>query len=199
MFYKHWKKISLALTAFFWASCNNNTTEPPLYGVPPQYSSSSKAPESSAAAPGSSEAVSSSSQAESSSSEFLQVMPAYGVISPVSCYIDAEEFKTSTRVSEHPITEFLLHCEDGVNCIQRDSLTGYEPEYPCRTIIDEDGIKHETACLDYGVIATTETTYSCDDGRTYSKEEFRKRYNNIYRTPTPIPADTLYGVIQNEQ
>lgn len=49
MFYKHWKKISLALTAFFWASCNNATTTEPMYGVPPDISSSSTTPESSSA------------------------------------------------------------------------------------------------------------------------------------------------------
>ena len=43
MFYKHWKKVSLAITGFFWASCDSGTTtEPPLYGAPPQYSSSSE-------------------------------------------------------------------------------------------------------------------------------------------------------------
>ena len=26
MFYKHWKKIALALTAFFWGGCNNNSS-----------------------------------------------------------------------------------------------------------------------------------------------------------------------------
>ena len=26
MFYKHWKKIALALTAFFWGGCNDNSS-----------------------------------------------------------------------------------------------------------------------------------------------------------------------------
>ena len=26
MFYKHWNKIALALTGFFWASCDTDTT-----------------------------------------------------------------------------------------------------------------------------------------------------------------------------
>lgn len=34
MFYKHWKKIALTLTAMFWASCDNTSNEAPLYGVP---------------------------------------------------------------------------------------------------------------------------------------------------------------------
>ena len=35
MFYKHWKKIALTLTAFFWASCSETTEDTPLYGCPP--------------------------------------------------------------------------------------------------------------------------------------------------------------------
>ncbi|SIN93889.1 hypothetical protein [Fibrobacter sp. UWB11] len=49
MFYKHWKKIALALTAFFWGGCNDNSTsskeqvacsftgECPEYGVAGYY------------------------------------------------------------------------------------------------------------------------------------------------------------------
>ena len=35
MFYKHWKKIALTLTALFWASCSETTEEGVLYGCPP--------------------------------------------------------------------------------------------------------------------------------------------------------------------
>ena len=39
MFYKHWKKIALTLTGFFWSSCDDSSSsveyiETPLYGVP---------------------------------------------------------------------------------------------------------------------------------------------------------------------
>ena len=68
---KHWKKILLTTTAFFWASCNYEETAQPLYGVycppegcgEPELSSSSINPLSS-----SSEAVSSSSKTNTSSS-----------------------------------------------------------------------------------------------------------------------------------
>ena len=184
MFYKHWKKISLALTAFFWASCNNTTvTEPPLYGVPPDISSSSGTPESSAAEPSSSETtqnLSLSSEAQSSSSELTQVMPAYGVYDKVSCYLDDKDKGIKASTSSRGVFEYSYHCENGVNCVARDSVTGYEPEYPCKEVLDENGVRLQTVCLDYGVIATTETTISCDDGKTYSEEEFRKQYNRLY-------------------
>ena len=35
MFYKHWKKIALTLTALFWASCSETHEEAVLYGCPP--------------------------------------------------------------------------------------------------------------------------------------------------------------------
>ena len=72
MFYRHWNKIALTLTAFFWASCTSENAAQPLYGVycppegcgEPELSSSGKIPVSS-----SSEVASSSNSVESSSSE----------------------------------------------------------------------------------------------------------------------------------
>ena len=74
MFYRHWNKIALTLTAFFWASCtsDNPTVVQPAYGVVcppegcgnPELSSSGIIPVSS-----SSEVAGSSNSAESSSSE----------------------------------------------------------------------------------------------------------------------------------
>ena len=38
MFYKHWKKIALTLTALFWAACEDSTSaEECLYGPPSYY------------------------------------------------------------------------------------------------------------------------------------------------------------------
>ena len=73
MFYKHWKKIVLALTGIFWASCggDSNSTEPSgdcascVYGVEVPHESSSSLVETS------------SSFAESSSSYEVPV-PTYG-------------------------------------------------------------------------------------------------------------------------
>jgi len=94
MFYKHWKKIALTLTALFWAGCDDSSSSADvvLYGCPddvcapaPESSSEASTPSSS-----SSEEVKSSSsiagessssiaEESSSSSEFPDV-PRYGVI-----------------------------------------------------------------------------------------------------------------------
>ena len=93
MFYKHWKKIALALTALFWAGCDDSasSSEVVLYGCPDDICA--PAPESSSDAndvqsSSSETTVSSSSEAakpESSSSAFEQIMPAYGVEVDFTC------------------------------------------------------------------------------------------------------------------
>ena len=77
MFYDHWKKIALSLTAFFWASCDNSPNEAPMYGAPPCDSSHCiDAPESSDAN-GTQSSSSEAAKPESSSSELFNP-PVYG-------------------------------------------------------------------------------------------------------------------------
>lgn len=80
MFYRHWKKIALALTGFFWAGCDDSSTEAVClygpdpngaFGPPSEELSSDSADESSSSEGVSSEKASSSSAAESSSAEAL--------------------------------------------------------------------------------------------------------------------------------
>ena len=114
MFYKHWKKIALSLTAFFWASCSETTEDTPLYGCPPDgcydepESSDSNNDESSSSetsgvlSSSSEKNVSSSSEAakpESSSSEFVAGL-LYGVEPPDS--IDVKCFPMDSSVSYFP-------------------------------------------------------------------------------------------------
>ena len=73
MFYKHWKKIALTLTALFWAACEDSTSaEECLYGPPSYYglpeSSDANGDESSSSEATGSETSSSSSEATKSGS-----------------------------------------------------------------------------------------------------------------------------------
>ena len=103
MFYKHWQKLALALTGFFWFACDSDTTSANGAEEPPVNSSDSIVPQSSdSVVPQSSDAVNSSETANSSetvnssestdpnrnlssaeeqnsSSSFTKIMPAYGV------------------------------------------------------------------------------------------------------------------------
>jgi hypothetical protein len=86
MFYKHFKKFALALSAFFWASCTSENATQPLYGVvcPPEGCADSEISSSSGAAPISSSSEDARSSSESdvpSSSSFAAV---YGPMSSSS-------------------------------------------------------------------------------------------------------------------
>ena len=166
MFYRHWKKLALALTGLFWASCDSDSTsangaeEPtsssnitPTSSVSNQESSSSEATNSE---------TSSSSEAakpESSSSDFGMSMPLYGVIMDKTVCTQAEGDSTMT-------------CGDGVNCTLR--IQESWESLPCI----------EDICPDYGVVRISENTYECD-GKIYCEAEFRSRYSQVI-----IPKDS---------
>ena len=168
MFYKHWKKIALALTGFFWASCDDSASSAVcLYGPDPNYSDPAENPTSSSSEATGNETVSSSSEAskpESSSSEIEMQMPLYGVIMDTSL---------CTQVKGDP----TITCNDGTVCTQKtEERWG---GLPCSSDI----------CPDYGVVQISENTYECD-GKVYSEAEFRARYGKI--TVVEEPQDTIF-------
>ncbi len=183
MFYKHWKKLALSLTGFFWASCGSDVTAPT--GGDANTSSSSNdgnLSSSSDVTPKSSNdfsqivplyginlssIVQSSSSSDESSSSLAYAMPAYGVYEKVPCYEDAKGVKTNGEIAETK-----LYCDDGTICKEREVLKTFDP--PCSPI-DEDDLEGAVVCPDYGIVHITEKTYSCD-GVTYNKTEFESRY-----------------------
>ena len=175
MFYKHWKKIALALTGFFWASCDSDTTS--ANGSEEPSSSSVATPESSSSIATGNETTSSSSEAteassssvektsSSSSNDFEKMVPLYGI----------EMDKTiCTQVKG----ESTMQCDDGVTCTQRTEER-WAPEFPCSDEI----------CPDYGVVQISENTYECD-GVKYNEAQFRARYGKI--TVVEEPQDTIF-------
>ena len=194
MFYKHWKKIALALTGYFWAGCDDSASSAVcLYGPDPNYSSAAENPVSSSSvnqAPVSSSSVaagnetnsssseateesSSSSEAvkpESSSSEIDMQMPLYGVIMDTTL---------CTQVKGDP----TITCNDGTVCTQKtEERWG---GLPCSNDI----------CPDYGVVQISENTYECD-GKVYSEAEFRARYGKITVVEEPEQDTTFNGEMQ---
>lgn len=109
MFYRHLKKIALALTSFFWAGCDDSGSSAVcLYGPDPNYSSAAE------------NLVSSSSEAtkeSSSSSEMQQPIALYGVPNDIAnCYLNKGD---ST-----------VHCGDRTVCKQLTEER-WESEYKC--------------------------------------------------------------------
>lgn len=162
MFYKHWKKIALALTGFFWVSCDSDATSANGEGQSSGDSSDSgkifssdsgKIPMSDNERVG--QSSSSGVKNNLSSSEMQQPIALYGVPNEVlNCYLNKGD---ST-----------VHCGDRTVCKQLTEER-WESEYKCV----------EDICPEYGVVQVSENTYECD-GKIYSEAEFRTRYNIAY-------------------
>ena len=178
MFYKHWKKIALALTGFFWNSCDNGPTAVETGGATPSSSSNgNNESSSSAVVPASSStplygvmssAVQLSSSSTESSSSFERIMPAYGVMA--TCYEDGKGVKTNDETN---VTKLI--CDDGVVCKETEVIKGHESE-PC-----SEGFGGVTICPDYGIVVVSEKTYECN-GIKFNEAEFRSRYDRKYTT-----------------
>ena len=184
--YKHWKKILLALTAFFWNACDDNSATSPVFGGSDSSSSTATedlSPSSVAQNPSSSsvdntssssntENANSSSATQSSSSEVrsssstpvvqssssLEVVPVplYGVFMGAICTKTAGD---STLV-----------CDDGVTCVESVNETAEIPS-----------CSGDQICAKYGVIMVKDKTYKCSDGKAYNEAEFRARYDILIK------------------
>ena len=192
MFYKHWKKIALALAGFFWASCDSDTTS--ANGAEDPSSSSVATPESSSSVATGNETTSSSSEAtEANSSSFEQIMPAYGV--PDDPILNSSS-SGDTLVEAQPLYgvvmdkyictqvkgESTMTCADGATCTQKtEERWG---GLPCSNDI----------CPDYGVVQISENTYECD-GKVYSEAEFHARYEKMTIVDDPA-QDTSFKDMQ---
>jgi hypothetical protein len=134
LFYKHWKKIALTLTALFWAGCEDSASEAVcLYGPDPNYSSPAENPVSSSSEATGNETNSSSSEAvkpESSSSEIMQMVLDYGV----PYYFDDRDtvltlktlcFNDSVQNTEGRMFK-IIDCIDGNKYLRDPSAAGAE-------------------------------------------------------------------------
>ena len=217
MFYRHWKKILLSLTAFFWASCENTTSAEGDNGTPlssssvenPNSSSATGSPASSSEEATSNSSVDappepsssadvaiSSADANSSSSTGIIIAPKYGVpMSSSEGLIAAKYGVVMPSATCDRTGKSKLACDDGVTC--EETVKETMESTPC------DG----DICAKYGIVYVKDTTYKCDDGKVYNVAEFRAKYQildgavDLYGCPSDICGDfpieenlPLYGV-----
>ena len=178
MLYKHWKKIALALTGLFWASCGDSVSEGvTLYGCPPEYcndepeSSSDESVSSSSAVATSSASVTSSESAESSSSKQKDLSSSSGNEGPqgiVDCY-DVSSDRQTLRPDQNSTT--LLFCDDGVAC--QEKVTVADVTAPNCEVTD---------CDNWVPPTIRDTVYYCINGESskiFTSDEFRERYKKV--------------------
>ena len=207
MFYRHWKKVALALTSFFWVGCDDSTSVAPVAvanNPDPEQSSSSientLTPSSSSETGNTGEAsqTSSSSAASSSAEQVQSSSDSFEGMHAIALYgvrIDLDVSSSSTEPARTPCYPDNLTTETNdatnVNSSTRqttlrceDGVICVESEreisgsLPCDTEETEEGLL--TICPDYGIVSISEKTYMCD-GKVYNEAEFLTRYSKKTR------------------
>ena len=174
MFYNHWKKIALTLTAFFWASCSETTEDTPLYGCPPDgcydepESSNSNNEESSSSETNGTE------NGDSSSSEFFNP-PVYGDEPVFGESSSSSELSEESSSSEEATDRYKLASDTSITCKYTD-----ERVFPGNCLLYDNYSKKGAANDDefaplYGVPLygtpscvrpEINLKYDCSDGKT---------------------------------
>ena len=200
MFYTHWKKIVLALTGIFWASCggDSNSTDSGVdpvceYGVevPHESSSSFEETSSSLVETSSSIAESSSSSIEESSSSSIEAYSSSSEALAFSSFSAVYAPQTPCNLTDTAATtcdfDSLFSSKSaeytnkiyGISCKQYkcDSKTCTEATAQVDSEHNPSSECDENGCVDYSLLSSTQKKYTCSDGKTYDQIEFNARYH----------------------
>ncbi|MBO7413769.1 MAG: hypothetical protein J6U20_08935 [Fibrobacter sp.] len=214
MFYRHWKKIVLALTAFFWVSCTSEDDALPLYGVAPvpesssdvaAISSSSETPNSSGIAESSSSKIvaesSSSTVAEQSSSSLGSDQYQMASDPGITCTrsnvpgsndcLDAEDRRSWTETRKKMLEENQTRTLAELDSLEDDLIVGFDygaPEYGVPDCTHRD--------VGYAVYKCTNNetypvgSFFSDEERTlYTEEEFKAKYPEQFQSSSSSSAE----------
>ena len=191
MFYRHWKKIALALTTLFWVSCSYEDDAQPLYGVAPSQESSSDATTISS----SSEASGSNGTTESSSSNVAQSSSSEGVAGSSSSSLAGNQYRLASDPSVI-CTQSMIggsgNCLDGEDIHHwTETRKKMLEENQTRTLADLDSleddlyVRFDYGAPEYGVQDDCThrdlgyAVYKCSNNETYSASSF---YSDEERT-----------------
>lgn len=184
-FYKHWKKIALALTSAFWASCSsdNGSSAECLYGAPTCDADDEEC---------------NGRLQPIQSDTMYQAIALYGVapiIDQSSNSITSSdpcegencaspESSSSGAVPESSSATPTSSSGEKIACTETTIETKYsDMTFDVPGVKCEDGEEYEleSICPDYGIDSKCSDIYIGKNGKVYSEEEFKK----IYRMAKP--------------
>lgn len=191
MFYRHWKKIALALTTLFWVSCSYEDDAQPLYGVAPSQESSSDATTISS----SSEASGSNGTTESSSSGNVAESSSSAVAEQSSSSLESNQYRMASDPSVI-CTQSMIggsgNCLDGEDILHwTETRKKMLEENQTRTLAELDSleddlyVRFDYGAPEYGVQDDCThrdlgyAVYKCSNNETYSASSF---YSDEERT-----------------
>ena len=201
MFYRHWKKIALALTTLFWVSCSYEDDAQPLYGVAPSQESSSDATTISS----SSEASGSNGTTESSSSNVAQSSSSEGVAGSSSSSLAGNQYRMA---SDPDIICIWSNVPGSGKCLDSEDKHSWTEsrkkmlaENQTRTLAELDSLEDDLivgfdyGAPEYGVPSINCThpdlgyfVYKCSNNETYSASSFHNDESNTLYTEEEFRA-----------
>lgn len=201
MFYRHRKKIVLALTALFWVSCTYEDDAQPLYGVAPAPESSSDV----TAFSSSSETPNSSGIAESSSSEIVAESSSSAVAEQSSSSLGSNQYRMA---SDPDIICTWSNVPGSGKCLDSDDKHSWTEsrkkmleENQTRTLAELDSLEDDLfvsfdyGAPEYGVPSINCThpdlgyfVYKCSNNETYSASSFHNDESNTLYTEDEFRA-----------
>lgn len=198
MFRKHWTKIILALTSFFWAGCDDSSTEAVClygpdpngaFGPPSEELSSDSADESSSSEGVSSEKASSSSVAESSSSSEESKLVGHRVINvmsdmevlPEGCEPNREGYNPAYMAPSQ--TAEIAFSSKIAKMLEKEGITP-EAEECLKDIMSH--LQQPVAA--YGVTSELVLDVKCKDGSTYFSQSTLRYAERYEVTPEEFVA-----------
>ncbi len=193
MLYKHWKKVLLSLTAFFWASCDTTSSAddgndtPPIDNPDPRSSSATEGADTSSASrtpESSAEAASSADEATASSSS--AATPASSDDRNVESS-DARVSSSETIVAPKygvPMSSSMIAAKYGV-IAPSSSSESIAPKYGVMFTCERKGKK--IACDD-GVTCTEEETETAQTPQC-SVDQICAKYGVVYVKETAYKCD----------
>ena len=197
MFYKYWKVFLLALTSFFWAGCDDSSSEAVcLYGPdpngafgPPSEELSSNSADESSASEGSFSTTSSSSVAESSSSSEESKLVGHRVINvmsdmevlPDTCEPNREGYNPAYMAPSQ--TAEIAFSSKIAKMLEKEGITPEAEE--CL----KDIMAHlQQPVMAYGVTSELVLDVKCKDGSTYFSKSTLRYAERYEVTPEEFVA-----------
>lgn len=197
MFRKHWTKFILALTSFFWAGCEDSSSEAVcLYGPdpngafgPPSEELSSNSADESSASEGSFSTTSSSSVAESSSSSEESKLVGHRVINvmsdmevlPDTCEPNREGYNPAYMAPSQ--TAEIAFSSKIAKMLEKEGITPEAEE--CL----KDIMAHlQQPVMAYGVTSELVLDVKCKDGSTYFSKSTLRYAERYEVTPEEFVA-----------
>ena len=190
MLYKHWKKIVLALAGFFWASCDDTSSDPvsasndtPSSSVTEGTSSSSNATSGNEAS-SSGEATSAASSGAAESSTSIDVPRSSSLDGAIDLYGCPSDI-CGPNISDSLVALYgVIEAKYGVSTIEIDTIS--------RPVITAKyGVVWNKTVCETSQAANGNTAFKCDDGVTCEE----KTEETMQSTPCEGDVCAKYGIV----